>query len=131
MHDPVAVGRRSSFRAVAIQAAVSGLVALAFLVQGPWHALAAAAGGVAMVLGNLLAIGLALGGGIQPAGAAFARLILGTMGKWLVVIGVLAVALGIWRLPPLPVLAGVAAGLLAYLLGLNFGLGRGNKREQA
>jgi F0F1-type ATP synthase assembly protein I len=128
MHDPVAVGRRSSFRAVAVQALVSGLVALAFLVQGPWHALAAAVGGAAMLLGNLLVTGLALGGGIQPAGAAFARLILGTMGKWLVVIGVMAVALGIWRLPPWPVLAGVAAGMLAYLFGLNHGFGI--KRER-
>lgn len=128
MHDPVAMGRRSSFRAVAVQAAVSGLVALAFVAQGPWHALAAAAGGAAMLLGNLLVIALALGGGVQPAGVALARLVLGTLGKWLVVIGVLTVALGVWRLPPLPVLAGVGAGLLAYLFGLNHGAGI--KRER-
>lgn len=121
MHDPVALGRRSALRAVAISAIVAGLVALAFVMQGPRQALGAAAGGAAMVLGNALAAILALGGGIQTARAAFARLLLGTMGKWVLVMGGLAIALGTWGLPPLPTLAGVVAGLLAYLLGLNFG----------
>lgn len=121
MYDPVAVGRRSALRAVAIEAIVAGLVALAFVVQGPRHGLAAAVGGGAMLLGNALAIWLALGGGIQPARAAFARLLLGMLGKWALVLGALAVSFGIWRLPPLPTLAGVAAGVLAYLVALNFG----------
>ena len=121
MHDPVALGRRSALRAVAISAIVAGLVALAFVMQGPQQALAAAVGGGAMVLGNALAAIVALGGGIQTARAAFARLLLGTMGKWVLVTGVLAIALGTWGLHPLPTLAGVVAGLLAYLLGLNFG----------
>ena len=121
MHDPVASGRRSALRAVVISAIVAGLVALAFVMQGPRQALAAAIGGGTMVLGNALAAILALGGGIQPARAAFARLLLGTVGKWVLVMGVLVFALGTWGLPPLPTLAGVVAGLLAYLLGLNFG----------
>lgn len=121
MHDPVAVGRRTAHRALAIEAVVVALVALAFLVQGPWQALAAAVGGGAVVLGNALAASLALGGGIQSARAAFARLLLATLGKWAVVMGVLAIAFGIWRISPLPALAGVVAGVLAYLLGLNFG----------
>lgn len=121
MHDPVAAGRRSAHRALAIQAIVATLVAVAFLVQGPQQALAAAVGGVAMLIGNALAASLALGGGIQPARAAFARLLLGTLGKWAVVMGGLAIAFGMWRISPLPALVGVVAGLLAYLLGLNFG----------
>lgn len=121
MHDPVAVGRRSAHRALAIEAIVVALVALAFLVQGPRQALAAIVGGGAMILGNALAASVALGGGIQPAHAVFVRLLLGTLGKWAVVMGVLAVAFGVWRISPLPALAGVVAGLLAYLLGLNFG----------
>lgn len=121
MHDPVALGRRSALRAVAISAIAAGLVALAFVMQGPSHALGAAVGGGTMVLGNALAALVALGGGIQTARAAFARLLLGTMGKWMLVTGGLAIALGTWGLPPLPTLAGVVAGLLAYLLGLNFG----------
>ncbi|MGH8076497.1 MAG: ATP synthase subunit I [Lysobacter sp.] len=121
MHDPVAVGRRSAYRALAIQACVATLVALAFLVQGPRQAVAAAVGGGAMLLGNALVASLALGGGIQPARAVFARLVLGTLAKWAVVLGVLAFAFGSWRLSPLPALVGVMAGVLANLLGLNFG----------
>lgn len=121
MHDPVAAGRRSAHRALALQAGVAALVALAFVVQGLQQALSAAIGGGALLLGNALAAGLALGGGIQSARAAFARLLLGTLGKWAVVMGVLAVGFGAWRLPPLPALVGVVAGLLAYLVGLNLG----------
>ena len=69
------------------------------------------------VAGSVAAV--ALGGGIQPAGAAFARLLLGTLGKWVVALAVIVVALGPLRLPPLPLLAGLAAGMPAYLLALN------------
>jgi F0F1-type ATP synthase assembly protein I len=121
MHDPVAVGRRTAHRALAIAAIAAALVALAFLVQGATHAMAAAVGGGTMVLANALAAQVALGGGIQPAGAAFARLVVGTLAKWAVVIGGLAVAFRVWHLPPLPALVGVVVGVLAYLLALNFG----------
>lgn len=120
MHDPIAAGRVSALRALALQAIVAGLVAVAFLAQGPQHALAAAGGGLALVAGNALATALALGGGIQSADAALVRLFLGVLGKWAVVVVVLAIVLGIWRLPPLPALAGLGAGLLAWLLALNF-----------
>ncbi len=121
MHDSVAMARRSAHRALAIEAVVVTLVALAFLVQGPPQALAAAIGGGAVGLGNGVAAFVALGGGIQPARAAFARLLLATLGKWAVVVAVLAMAFGTWRISPLPALVGVVASMLAYLLGLNFG----------
>lgn len=107
-------------RAVSIQALVAALVAAAFLVQGPRSALAAAVAGGAMVAGNALAAMTALGGGIQPARLAFLRLLLAVLGKWVVVLAVFTVALGAWRLPPLPMLVGLAAGVLAYLLALNW-----------
>lgn len=121
MHDPVAVGRRTAHRALAFAAIATALVALAFLVQGPQHAMAAAVGGGIMVLAYALAALVALGGGIQPAGAALARMVFGTLVKWAVVMGGLVVAFGVWRLPPLPALVGLLAGVLAYLLALNFG----------
>ena len=127
MHDPVAAGRQTALRAIGFQAVVAGLLAVAFLAQGLDAALAAATGGAALVLGHLVATTLALGGGIQPARAAFARLLLGIAGKWLVV-AILAVALGAWRLPPLPMLGGLVAGLLAYYVALNSG--NRNKRER-
>ena len=119
MHDPIAAGRRAALRAVAVQGGVVALLAAAFLARDVREALAAGVGGLALVLGNALAALVALRG-IVRAPVAFGRLLLGAMGKWLVAIAVLAAALVIWRLPPLPVLVGLVAGLLAYLLALNF-----------
>lgn len=120
MHDPVTAGRRTALRAIGLQAIVALLVTVAFLTQGMDAALAAATGGAALVAGHLVVAMLALGGGIVNARVAFARLLLGIAGKWLVVVAVMAIALGAWRLPPLPMLAGLVAGLLAYYVALHF-----------
>lgn len=128
MHDPVAAGRHTALRAIGFQAVVAVLLAAAFLVQGPRAALAAATGGAALVAGHVVVALLALGGGIVPARVAFARLLLGIAGKWLVVVAVLAIALGAWRLPPLPMLVGLVAGLLAYFIALNFGNRKNRER---
>jgi F0F1-type ATP synthase assembly protein I len=114
VHDPVAAGRRTALRAIAVQAVVVVLAAAAFLPLGAAHALAALTGGMALVAGHLMVAVLALGGGIVPARAAYARLLLGLLGKWLLVVVAIAIALEAWRMPPLPVLAGLVAGLLAY-----------------
>jgi hypothetical protein len=127
VHDPIAAGRSAAARAVALEIATVGLVAGAFLLQGARPALGVLAGGLAMAAGHALAATVSFAGGIQPARAAFARLLLGVLGKWAVVVAVLAVALGAWRLPPLPVVVGVAVALVAYLLGLNL---RGAKRQR-
>lgn len=119
--NSVAAGRRLALRAVALQAAAGLLVAALYLTQGPHHALAAAIGGVALALGNGLAALIALGGGFAPAGTGFARLLLSVLGKWAVVAGLLVMALGPWRLPPVPVLVGLIAGMVVYLLALNLG----------
>lgn len=118
--NSVAAGRRLALRAVVCQLGAVALVALAFLVQGGQAAAAAALGGLAGVLGNLLAATVALGGGVVPARAAFLRLWLGTLLKWVAVVTVFVLALAVWRLAPLPMLAGLAAGLAANLLILNF-----------
>lgn len=118
MHDPIAAGRRTALRAVRVQTMVGVALALVFLLEGPAHALAAGVGGLAMVLGNAAGVHVALDG-IVPARVAFGRLLLGVIAKWLVAIAVFALALVVWRLPPLPMLTGLAVGLLAYLLALN------------
>lgn len=118
MHDPIAAGRRSALRAVAVQALVVVVLAAVFLAQGAREALAAGVGGLALVLGNALNAVLALGG-IVPARVALGRLMLGMLAKWLVAFAVLAAAMAVWRLPPLPMMVGLAAGLLAYFLALN------------
>lgn len=118
MHDPIAAGRRTALRAVAVQALAVVLLAAAFLYQGGREALAAGLGGFALVLGNTLNALVALGGIVQ-ARVAFGRLLLGTMAKWLVALAIMAVGLGLWQLPPLPMLAGLVAGLVAWLLAMN------------
>lgn len=118
--NSVAAGRRLALRAVGCQLAVVLLLALAFLVRGWAAAVAVLAGGLGVALGNALAAQVALGGGVVAPRTAFARLVLATLLKWVVAMTVFAIALAVWRLAPLPVLAGVAAALVAYPLGLNF-----------
>ena len=108
----------------------TGIVAVGFLVLDTRHALAAALGGAAMAGGNAAAAAIALSGGIQRAPMAFARLLLGVMAKWLVVIAVFALALVAWRLPPMPALAGLAASTLVYLVASNWSGARAGRTNQ-
>lgn len=128
MHDPIAASRRSALCAVALQAAVALLVALAFLAgDGMRAAAAAATGGLALALGNGFATLLSLRGAV-PARFAFAALLAGTTVKWLVVFVALGIALRVWKLPPLPMLAGLATGLMAWLAFLRrLGMQRATK----
>ncbi|MFC5593067.1 hypothetical protein [Lysobacter niastensis] len=116
MHDPLSAGRRLASRATAWQAGAAALVALAFLPFGAPLALAAAVGGGAIVAGSAAAALMALGGGIQPAGMAVGRLVAGVMLKWVVVLAVLTLGLAGFKLPPLPMLMGVLAATLAFVL---------------
>ena len=118
--NSAAAGRRLALRAVAYQMAAVVLVALVFLVQGWSASLAALLGGASVVLGSALAANVALGGGVVTARSAFLRLLLGTGLKWVVVITVFALALGVGRMAPLPLLAGLAVALAAHPLVLNF-----------
>ncbi len=96
------------------------LVALMFLPMGLSASLAALLGGIGMVLGNALAAMIALGGGVVTARSALSRLMLATGLKWLVVMTIFAIASGVWRMAPLPLLAGLAVALIAHPLVLNF-----------
>ncbi|KAF1721800.1 hypothetical protein [Pseudoxanthomonas wuyuanensis] len=116
MLNSVAVGRRLALRAAAYQLLAVGLVAALFLLRGLPQALAAALGGLAMLAGGLVAARLALGGGVIPAGAAMLRLLAGVVLKWAGVFAVLLVGLGAWKLPPLPLMAGLLTGLAAQVL---------------
>ncbi len=100
--------------------AAVAMVALAFLIQGLSAMLAALLGGASLVLGGALAANVALGGGVVTARSALLRLLLGTGLKWTVVITVLALALGVGRMAPLPLLAGLAVASIAHPLVLNF-----------
>lgn len=119
MLNSAVAGWRLALRVMVCQAIAVLATAAACLILGPRAALAALVGGGAMALGCLLAARVAFGGGVVGAGAAFGRLLLGTAVKWLVVVAGLSLAMGVWRLPAVPALIGLAAGLLAYLLALN------------
>lgn len=116
MSNPIAAGRRLAQRAIAWQAVATVLVALAFLAKGlPW-VLAVLAGGGAVTLAAWLSAQVALGGGVSPAGVAFARLLMGMVLKWLLVLIAIVIALGLFRLPGVPLMAGVIAATLALVL---------------
>nr|WP_298131706.1 hypothetical protein [uncultured Pseudoxanthomonas sp.] len=116
MLNSVATGRRLVLRAAVWQTAAVLLVALLFLLWGLPQAVAAAIGGLAIVVGALLAAWMAFGGGVLGAVSAVLRLVAGMVVKWVVVIGVLVVGAGLYKLPPLPLLAGVITGLVAQVL---------------
>ena len=118
--NSAAAGRRLALRAMAYQMVAVLLVALVFLIQGPSALLAVLLGGASVVLGSALAANVALGGGVVTARSAFMRLLLATVLKWAVVILVFALASGVGRMAPLPLLAGLAVALIAYPLVLNF-----------
>ena len=68
-----------------------------------------------MTLGGLAAAASAFGGGVAGAGMALGRLMFGLAAKWLIVVVGLFLAIGVWHLPAMAVLAGAAvaaAGLL-------------------
>ncbi|KFN42374.1 hypothetical protein N789_13535 [Arenimonas oryziterrae DSM 21050 = YC6267] len=112
----MAANRRLAFRAIAIQAGVAAMVAMAFLVQDARAALAAGAGGGAVVLGSLLLAWRSLSAQTPSAGLALAGLLVGIVMKWVVVLAALYLALARFGLPPLPLLAGFASTTAAFLL---------------
>ena len=118
MLNSAAAGRRLARRAVALQGAVVLATALACLLSGRQAAYGALAGGAAMTLGSAIAAWGAFGGGVEGAGMALGRLLLGTAAKWVVVAVGLYLAIAIWHLPALPVLAGTAMAALAFLAGV-------------
>ena len=68
--------------------------------------------------GRAIAAWGAFGGGVEGAGMALGRLLLGTAAKWVVVAAGLYLAIAAWHLPALPVLAGTAMAALAFLAGV-------------
>ena len=116
MLNSLAASRRLAFRMVAVQGVVAMLVALAFFVaQGAREALAAAIGGGAAALGSLVLAWRSLPATPKSAGWSLSRMVSGLLLKWVVVIGVLYVAMAKLALPPLPLIVGLASGVMAAL----------------
>lgn len=126
MLNPLAAGTRLVRRAIAFQAVAVAALSLALLAKGSAWSLAALAGGVAIAAGGALYGVLALGGGIAPAGGALARLVLGLLAKWFVVIATLFIAIAVAKLPPLAVIGGAVVALVAQVLAMASGHRNGN-----
>lgn len=124
MLTSVAVGRRLAQRAIAWQAVAVAVTALVFLAKGTGWALAAGLGGAAIALGGWLSSVIALGGGVNPSTGALARLLAGVALKWVVVVAVLLLGVGMAGLSPVPMLAGVIVALFAQLLAMSRPLAR-------
>lgn len=120
-----------ALRVVAFQAAAVLAASAACLLLGPRAALAALAGGGTLVLGSLLAAWGAFAGGVAGAGVALGRLLLGTAVKWLIVLVGLYLAMAIWRLPAVPVLAGAALAAAAFVVSMRFVAQRSTTRTNA
>lgn len=112
MSSSVAAGRQLAQRVVIHQIAVTLLLALICLLSGPKAAAGALAGGMAMLLGGLVAAIVMFTGG---AGWLM-RLLVGTALKWSVVVVGLYLAIATWKLPAPAVLAGAALAAAAFLL---------------
>jgi len=111
-------GRRLMLRAALYPLLAVAAAAAGFLLLGPKHSLAVLLTGLATVAGGWLAARTALGGGVQAAGAAMVRLILAMVFKWVLIIVALVLGFGLWRLPPVGLLAGIAIGLIFQVLAL-------------
>ena len=75
--------------------------------------------------------GYRFGGGVAGAGVALGRLLLGTAVKWLVVIVGLYLAMAVWKLPAVPVLAGAAMAAAAFVVSMRFVAQRSTTRTNA
>jgi len=103
--------------AQAVAAVVAGGV---FLLAGTASAAAALGGGLALAIGTALLALRVFRPSLASGAVTMRRFALGTLLKWLVVLGGLFLILVRLRLPLLPALAGLAAAMLANVLALRF-----------
>ena len=115
MFNSLDANRRLATRTVVVQSLVALAVALGFLVVGSREFLAAALGGGAIVMGSLVLAWRSMFGPALPAGAILSRMVSGLLLKWFVVLGVLFVAMAKLAMPPLPLIVGLAAGVMSAL----------------
>lgn len=116
--NSVAAGRRLARRAIAYQVVAVCAASLVCLALGVESALAVLAGGGAVMLGAALSAGWSLRRDVVPSGVALARMFGGVVLKWLLVFTVFSLGLLLWRLPALPLLAGVLVALAAQFVAM-------------
>jgi F0F1-type ATP synthase assembly protein I len=113
VQQSLSAARRTAVRASAWQGVAVVLLAAVFgLAAGRGHALAAGLGGVAVLIGSAVSAWFMVGGGVNPAGLVLGRWFVGLLAKWAVVLLALWVGLAVWRVPALPLLAGLVLALV-------------------
>ena len=105
---------------VLAQAAAAVIVGALFLIGGIRPALAAFGGGLVVALGNALLAFRVFAPQLAQGGETARRFALGTLLKWMVVLGGLFVLLVRAQMPPLPTLVGAGAATLVNWLALRF-----------
>ncbi|MDO5610927.1 MAG: hypothetical protein Q4G62_09210 [Pseudomonadota bacterium] len=121
MFDPVARSKRMVRQAALRQMLAVALVAVAagwLAPSGLRFGLGVLVGGVAVVLGSLLAARIALTEGVAPANVVLVRWFAGVVIRWGVFLVVMIGAVAVWKLPPLALLIGVLAALVAYVVSV-------------
>lgn len=120
MDNSLAAGRRLAIQVVLAQMAAAIIVGLLFLVRGEGAALGAFGGGAVVAAGTAM-LGLRVFRPPLARGAiTLRRFALGTLLKWLVVLGGLFLVLVRLALPLGPVLVGAAAAMAVNWLALRF-----------
>lgn len=120
MDNSLAAGRRLAFQVVLAQAAAAVVVGLLFLARGEASALGAFGGSGVVALGTALLALRVFRPPLARGAVTMRRFALGTLLKWVVVLGGLFLILVRVRLPPVPVLVGAGAAMAVNWLVLRF-----------
>jgi ATP synthase protein I len=120
VNNSLTAGRRLGMQVVLAQAVAAVVVGGVFLLAGTASAAAALGGGLALAIGTALLALRVFRPSLASGAVTMRRFALGTLLKWLVVLGGLFLILVRLRLPLLPALAGLAAAMLANVLALRF-----------
>lgn len=118
--NSLAAGRRLASQVVLAQAAAAVVAGLLFWIGGATSGIAALAGGLLVALGNALLALRVFRPSLARGSVAMWRFALGTLLKWLVVLGGLFLILVRLRLPLVPALVGAGAATLVNWLALRF-----------
>jgi ATP synthase protein I len=120
VNNSLAAGRRLAFRLVLAQVAAAIIVGTLFLIEGAASAVAALGGGLVVAIGTALLALRVFRPSLASGVVTMRRFALGTLLKWLVVLGGLFLILVRLKLPALPALVGLAAAMLVNVLALRF-----------
>jgi F0F1-type ATP synthase assembly protein I len=104
-------------RMVLWQAGCAVAIALLFMLSSLPAALAAAAGGLSVALGNALFGQRMFAAGVAPTPVIVFGMLAGVVLKWVIVLAAIWLALAVAHWPALPLIVGVFGAYVAFWLG--------------